>query len=116
MDDLISRKKAIRLYCREHCGWEPEECGFTLERDGTEDCYSVRFLKELPSAHPEQRTGKWIKMSDADGVYYCCSECGEDLYREWSFNRSYDLFPRKKSIDKTKYCPNCGAIMDMERE
>ena len=53
MSDLISRQQAIRLYCREHCGCEPEECGFTLERDGTEKCSVVRFLKELPSAQPD---------------------------------------------------------------
>ena len=32
-----------------------------------------------------------IRMSDADGVYYCCSECGEEVQRTWL------------------YCPHCGA-------
>lgn len=84
-------------------------------RDLPHSAYTVEAFKmavEALSAQPEQRTGKWIKMSDADGVYYCCSECGEDLYREWLFNRDYDLFPRKKTIDKTKYCPHCGAKME----
>lgn len=97
MDDLISRQKTIDAMRELPYGYR----GIVWD-----------ILNSLPSAHPEQRTGKWIKMSDADGVYYCCAECGEDLYREWSFNRSYDLFPRKKSIDKTKYCPNCGARME----
>lgn len=57
------------------------------------------------------RHGKWIEMSDADGHYYACSECGEELYREWSFDREFDIFPKKKSIDKTQYCPTCGAMM-----
>lgn len=58
------------------------------------------------------RHGRWIKMSDADGQYYCCSECGEELYRKWTFDREFDIFPKKKSIEKTMYCSNCGAKMD----
>ena len=58
------------------------------------------------------RRGRWIKMSDADGYYYDCSECGETLHREPSFDREFDLFPRKRSINRTNYCPNCGAKME----
>ena len=70
----------------------------------------VEFVKA--SSQPEHKVGKWIKMSDADGMYYCCSECGEELYRNWTYNRDFDLFPKKESIDKTNYCPNCGAKME----
>lgn len=55
--------------------------------------------------------GQWIKMSDADGIYYACSECGNELTRIDSFDPQFDLFPRLKSIDKTPYCPHCGAEM-----
>ena len=104
MSDLIDRCN-LRLMRTEECA------GHTIEYAlGWKAC--IEWMKTLPSAQPEQKVGKWIKMSDADGVYYCCSECGEDLYREWSFDRNYDLFPRKKTIDKTKYCPNCGAKME----
>lgn len=58
------------------------------------------------------RRGRWVKMSDADGYYFCCSECGEELYREVVFNREFDLFPTKKSINKTNFCPFCGAKME----
>ena len=68
-------------------------------------------LEEAPTIEPKR--GKWIKMSDADGMYYCCSECGEELYREWSFDREFDLFPKKRTIEKTRFCPNCGARMDL---
>lgn len=61
------------------------------------------------------RHGHWVKMSDADGVYWCCSECGVELPRVvYSFDREFDLFPRCKSIEKTSYCPHCGARMDGE--
>lgn len=59
--------------------------------------------------------GTWVKMSDADGTYYVCSECREELPRVVvSFNPQFDLFPELKCIDKTTYCPNCGARMDRQ--
>lgn len=59
--------------------------------------------------------GTWVKMSDADGTYYVCSECGEELPRVVvSFNPQFDLFPELKCIDKTTYCPNCGCKMDRQ--
>lgn len=61
----------------------------------------------------EPRRGKWIKMSDADGVYWACSECGEDLPKVSHYNPQFDLFPRLESIDKTNYCTNCGTRMDL---
>lgn len=64
-----------------------------------------------------QKKGKWIKMSDSDGVYWACSECGEDLPRVvYRFDPQFDLFPTLKSIDKTRYCPHCGADMSGEEE
>lgn len=70
-------------------------------------------LDEAPTIDAEPvRHGKWIKMSDADGIYYACSECGNELTRIESFDPQFDLFPRLKSIDKTRYCSNCGAKME----
>lgn len=73
------------------------------------------YLDSAPAADVVPvRHGEWVKMSDADGHYFCCSKCGEELYRKVVFNREFDLFPTKKSIDKTNFCPNCGAKMDKE--
>ena len=55
--------------------------------------------------------GEWIKMSDADGIYWACSVCGEELPRISRFNPQFDLFPRYESIDKTRHCPSCGVKM-----
>lgn len=41
----------------------------------------------------ENKAG-WIKMSDPDRIYYCCSRCGEEG-------------------ERTKFCPNCGAKMEV---
>lgn len=105
--DTISRQAAMRAF-----GLSEK----TRKYGGDHSGYDTRMLYEiqdtlesLPSAEPKR--GRWIKMSDADGVYYACSECGEELYREWTFDRQFDLFPKKTTIDKTAYCPNCGADM-----
>lgn len=102
MNDLISRKWLIE--CVEE-GW----IKFETEKDKNKFIHLVRDT--APSAQPERIRGRWIKMSDADRVYYCCSECGEELYRLWSFDREFDLVPHKVSIAQTRYCPNCGADM-----
>lgn len=60
--------------------------------------------------------GQWIAMSDADGIYYVCSECGESLERKEHYDPQFDLFPRLKSIDKPRYCSNCGAKMEDANE
>lgn len=53
MDDLISRQDAIRQICGTKCGCDPDECGLTMERDGTEHCVDIQLLLDLPSAQPE---------------------------------------------------------------
>ena len=82
----------------------------TIDRQAAIDAaaFGITYAKELrkvidrinalPSAEPQRKKGKWIKMSDADGIYWACSECGEDI-------------PRTESIDKINFCPNCGADM-----
>ena len=71
-----------------------------------------QMLKTMPTSDVVKvKHGKWIKMSDADGVYWACSECGEDIPRIAHYNPQFDLFPRLESIDKTSFCPNCGADM-----
>lgn len=89
--------------------------GFFEKVDNVPKFYD--WLDDQPTIEAEPvKHGKWVKMSDADGYYYACSECGEELYREWTFDREFDLFPKKKTIDKTRYCPNCGAKMEPEGE
>ena len=109
MSDLISRQAAIEAI---------EEYSDRLQMVNLKENPGVPYkvhalnwcintIRELPTI--EHKKGKWIKMSDADGVYWCCSECGEELPRVNKFDPRFDLFPRLKSIDKTNFCPNCGA-------
>ena len=58
-------------------------------------------IKDLPSAQPERKKGKWINRSlnilYPEWERYTCSVCGEHSNR-------YD------------YCPNCGADMRGEED
>ena len=68
----------------------------------------VKFLNLVPSAHPEQRKGKWIAthevmpFSNPDSITYVCSECGDKHYTLYCIG--FDM----------KYCPNCGAKMEVK--
>ena len=54
------------------------------------DMTVTEFVEYLPSV--TQKTGRWIFNG-----YYECSECGKTTYN-----------------DTYKYCPNCGAKMEVE--
>lgn len=99
MNDLISRKSLKQSIALSAILKDKK----TLEQ----------IIDEEPSIDAVKH-GRWVKMSDVDGLYYCCSECGEELYRKWTFDIEFDLFPKKESIEKTIYCPNCGARMEQE--
>lgn len=83
---------------------------------GTNEQTHEAVFMAIKALKNEQKHGKWIKMSDADGVYWACSECGEDIPRISHYNPQFDLFPRLESIEKTRYCPHCGAKMDRSEE
>ena len=60
-----------------------------------------KIIDIMPSAQPEQKTGRW----EHDGGYFAnrwiCSQCGYKFYFEKS---------------EAKYCPNCGAKMESDNE
>ena len=108
MDDLISRQAAIdalnKLDVSDGVGISSIACDLQEE--------AIRSIKSLPSAQPERIRGRWIKMSDADGDYYVCDQCSEELPRYTTKSPTWDIpYPTKYSIDKTNFCPNCGADM-----
>jgi hypothetical protein len=57
----------------------------------------VKGLKQLPSAQPERKTGKWKKISPAS--IYECSVCGQNIMTQ--------------DIDAYRYCHGCGAEMEV---
>lgn len=95
MTETISTKKMTIADAIDE--WSDEGCPLTI------DARSVRH-------------GMWIKMSDAGQDIIFCSECGKELPRGVinSSNPQFDLSLKIKYMDKTAYCPNCGAKMDKE--
>lgn len=87
-----------------------QNSGYDLEcrADREELC---REIDELPvvDAAPVVH-GRWIKMTgmmppEYHG-HYCCSEC------EWHMNGLRNSWTREEELS---YCPNCGAMMDLEK-
>ena len=90
MTDLIDRQAAIKTV-RELYIIEPKknnDYAYDQALDQVED-----ILREIPSAEPEQKTGKWINCGCASK----CSECGHLM-----------------SWDVRNFCPKCGAEMRKE--
>ena len=58
-----------------------------------ERCEINEVLNSMPSVQPEQKTGQWISNRHTDTVL--CSEC------------------KKCYGDEFKFCPNCGAKMEV---
>lgn len=59
-----------------------------------------RYVKDLPSVTPQQRTGRWIPVGYPVYDWWKCSECGEKHVGD------EDTLPF--------YYPNCGTKMEVE--
>lgn len=84
MDDLISRKAAMKLIESESRMWGDEYGVIDVLHD----------LEDFPSAEPQRMKGKWITTSDGYVDVVKCGQCG------------------KMTDDISNYCPNCGAEME----
>lgn len=117
---LIDANK-LMIILQDHCD---ANCVYTeQERQKTDICDTCLlgdakdYIDRMPTIEAEPiRHGMWIKMSDAGQDIIFCSECGGELSRRaiTSSNPQFDLFLKLKCIDKTAYCPHCGAKMDEE--
>lgn len=62
--------------------------------DGALDEFDTEaILRQLPSAQPERKTGKWIYITDGHYEYFKCDQC------------------EKHSGEPTPFCRYCGADM-----
>ena len=65
------------------------------------------LIADFPTIDPEslRERGQWIMQQDTRfDAYYTCSNCNEDFYMECG----------SPADNEYKYCPNCGAKMDLE--
>jgi len=70
---------------------------------GRIEVVGVDAIDALPSVKPQ--TGHWILLDECSNSGYYCSECQKKVVKEgWS-----------NTVKKIKYCPNCGARMESEK-
>jgi len=96
MSDLISREAAIKAVNDALRSWS-----YMVEWRDNE---IRKAIKEVPSAQPERKKGKWIHDGEdiPHGVDWMhCSVCG----------RRDPHVPAAM----TNFCPNCGAEMEDEK-
>jgi len=92
--DLISRQQAI------------DAINNAFDREtlltGFVRSIAVRAIRDMPSAQPERKTGRWVGQK---GGGYCCSECGRYALDEVDGNFIHVAF-------ESNFCPYCGAKME----
>lgn len=108
MSDYISRQAAIEAMIEDKIQTKIY-ITLTAERDfevfnGACDRHA-KMLKELPSAQPERKKGKWIEVDDYyNRISGRCSVCG------WESHLYED------DVVGMNFCPNCGADMRGEQD
>ena len=90
MSDLISRQAAIDAF-------------MTMTSDGDKADWCKWVLKQLPSAQPERKAGKWIKHIS-------------DIYPADSTMECNVCHAEQTLLCDDNYCPNCGAKMEDDHE
>jgi len=99
-NDTISRQAAIDAVCERirQIGYENNPLVLSIRQ----------AIRDLPSAQPEQRKGKWMSHYDyckkhellPSGLiaFWWCDQCGEGVEH------------------RTNFCPSCGADMRGETD
>ena len=96
-DDAISRKMAIDAV-NKLVEWYKEK--WHESRPTSESVIDV--LNDLPSAQPQRKKGKWIKLDMHEHLAdHKCTACGKECY-----------VPTCMGEPMYTYCPNCGARME----
>ena len=99
MDDLISREALLESFKKAYC--YRNQCSPIGVWDLCEECPAYNAYRLIVSAEPAAeaepvRHGRWIAKEDEVSYWWECSECHSD------------------ETQKSPYCPNCGARMDLE--
>lgn len=94
-DDLISRQAVELALIEKGQHSRRYKWGEIWELNGLE----IReVLDNLPSVQPKEKTGKWLHDQGKYKNRWICTECSYRWY-----------FPKEEA----KYCPNCGAKMEV---
>lgn len=95
MSDLISRQAVVKFF-NDWISCLDENC----HHQSVADMIIIKNdFKNLPSAQPERKKGRWVYNSP---VTMKCNQCGL-VIKDWDWHRF-------------KFCPNCGADMRGEQD
>ena len=101
VNDIIWRQDAIEL-AMQYC---PDDDGTCSKAD--EDMRNLLDeLEALPTAQPQQKTGRWISERREWEYTLRCSECGYTYTPRGLEDGTLD------QADIHHYCPLCGTKMD----
>lgn len=64
----------------------------------------VKALANLPSVEPEKKVGKWHLLDECANEGWYCDQCHKKVFKADFSN----------TMRKYKFCPNCGAKMEVE--
>lgn len=109
--DQISKQKLFYEEERKQSGDCLEEMNCVGAENGLTALEDV--VNDIPAADVAPvvhgRWGGWTTPA-----FYGMDDFGEPIYRDATFYRCSKC--DRKSVIKEKYCPNCGAKMDLEEE
>lgn len=94
MDDLIRRQDGINEFMKA-----------TADGDKFDWCKMV--LKQVQSAMPVQKKGKWL----TDRGLYKCSNCNHVFSELWWV----ETCPIDRMNKYMRFCPQCGAEMGVDK-
>ena len=94
MSELISRQEAIEALI------DAGIVNYEATGDGNGMIHAINVIKGLPSVEPKK--GKWILRDYGERIVHICSECGVHV--------------PEPHADDYKFCPNCGAKMEVDHD
>ena len=69
--------------------------------------YAMEHVKFMPTIEEKPiKHGSWKMLDECSNAGVYCSACSKKVYKSNYANQKI----------KSKYCPNCGAIMDLNGE
>lgn len=104
--ELISRRSAIMALTKQMSDWNDDRNKIVEQCIG-----AIRGLKVHDSK--ERKTGHWVEGKINEwSIKVFCSECGCPSPFEHISNGDIYSAGGCGVINKTKFCPNCGAKME----